>query len=156
MSAAWFVCNTPTKGSLSSLLLFPVYFLSRLSLFLLLKPLSLNVSVQQRGAKLCFVLWGSHSGKKVEGGFCVLICWPVFMLWVWKGLKHITKLICPLYQQPTINLHYLPPSSPLSLFHCLLLESSGQWSIAPLRLAARVGLWFPDFESFVLPGSHRK
>lgn len=125
VSAACFVCDTPAKISLSSLLLCPVYVLSSLGLFLLLlTPLCFS----RRGEKLCFVLRGSRSGKR-EGEACVLICRPAVMLWVWRGLKHITKLICPLHRQPCSTIPCttsLPPSSPLSLFHCLLSESRGE------------------------------
>lgn len=76
------------------------------------------------------------------------------MLWVLRGLKCITKLICPLHRQPCS----LPPSL-LTLFTFPLFvirEWRGQRAIALQRLATRGGLWFLDFWSFVLPSHDEK
>lgn len=85
------------------------------SLFLLLTPLRFNMQVQQKKKQkntLCFVLGISRSGKKGGGlASCVLIFWLAVMLWVLRGLKHITKLICPLHRRPCPrSVLRLPPS----------------------------------------------
>lgn len=114
MSAAWFVCDTPTKGSLSSLKLFnlllPVYFPSSLSLFLPLAPLCFNVKAHQRGEKLCFVLRGSRSGKTEGGALCVNPLARGHVMSV-KGIKtyHKTNLSVTPTTVLRSLLHYLPP-----------------------------------------------
>lgn len=152
MSAAWFVCDTPTKGSLSSLLLFPVYFPSSLSLFLLL---TLYVSVCWCRREERNFVWSCEEAtvEKEEGGLCALICWPAVMLWVWRGLKHITKLICPLHRQPCSAVYR--PTSLLPLpFHfptdVFVIREQRATKHRSLELSSACRPWFPDFESFVL------
>lgn len=143
---------------------FPACFQSDFILFLFQMNLSFNLQVQRRGERL---FWLCSQPQWKKGGwaeFCVLIFRPTVMLWVLRGLKDITKLICPLHRQPCSALPCSASRLPAAFLPlCLLSEARGAQDsshrgITPQRLAAHVcfGCFFSLFWSFVPPGFSKR